>query len=91
MANLNGFRVAVIATDGFEEQELTEPVGALKDAAAKVMVLSPKSGKLQAFRHMDKSITVPANATLADADPEEYDGVMLPGGRSQRRLSAGVA
>jgi protease I len=80
MANLNGFRVAVIASDGFEEQELTEPVGALKDAGAKVTVLSPKSGSLQAFRHMDKSITVPANKRLAEADPEEYDGVMLPGG-----------
>lgn len=80
MANLNGFRVAVIATDGFEEQELTEPVGALKDAGAKVTVLSPKSGKLQAFRHMEKGIMVPANKPLAEADPEEYDGVMLPGG-----------
>jgi protease I len=80
MANLHGFRVAVIATDGFEEQELTEPVGALKDAGAKVTVLSPKSGKLQAFRHMDQSITVPANKPLAEADPDDYDGVMLPGG-----------
>jgi protease I len=80
MANLTGYRVAVIATDGFEEQELTEPVGALKDAGAKVMVLAPKSGNLQAFRHMEKGITVPANKLLADADPDEFDGVVLPGG-----------
>jgi protease I len=80
MANLNGFRVAVIATDGFEEQELTEPVGALKDAGAKVTVLSPKSGNLQAFRHMEKGITVPANKPLSEADPDEFDGVVLPGG-----------
>jgi protease I len=80
MANLTGFRVAVIATDGFEEQELTEPVGALKDAGAKVTILSPKSGKLQAFRHMEKGITVPANKILAEADSDEFDGVMLPGG-----------
>ena len=80
MANLNGFRVAVIATDGFEEQELTEPVGTLKDAAAKVMVLSPKWGncrhsgiwtRVSRFRLMQRWPT---------AIPEEYDGVMLPGG-----------
>lgn len=80
MANLTGFRVAVIASDGFEEQELTEPVGALKDAGAKVTVLAPKTGSLQAFRHMDKSITVPANQLLANADAEQFDGVVLPGG-----------
>jgi protease I len=80
MANLTGYRVAVIATDGFEEQELTEPVGALKDAGAKVTILAPKSGNLQAFRHMEKGITVPANKLLADADPDEFDGVVLPGG-----------
>ena len=80
MVNLTGFRVAVIASDGFEEQELTEPVGALKDAGAKVTVLSPKSGNIQAFRHMDKSMTVPANKVLAEADPDEFDGVVLPGG-----------
>ena len=80
MSNLNGFRVAVIATDGFEEQELTEPVEALKDAGAKVTVLSPKSGNLQAFRHLEKGITVPANKSLSEADADEFDGVLLPGG-----------
>jgi protease I len=80
MANLQGFRVAVIATDGFEEQELTEPIGVLKDVGAEVTILSPKSGDIQAFRHMDKSITVPVNRVLAEADPDEFDGVVLPGG-----------
>src|SRR5580658_7640171 len=80
MANLQGFRVAVIATDGFEEQELTEPIGVLKDVGAEVAILSPKSGDIQAFRRMDKSITVPVNRVLAEADPDEFDGVVLPGG-----------
>ena|ERR1700722_1070709 len=80
MANLTGFRVAVIASDGFEEQELTEPIGALKDAGAKVTILSPKSGDIQAFRHMDKSITVATNKVLAEADADDFDGVVLPGG-----------
>src|ERR1700685_1054446 len=80
MANLNGVRVAVIATDGFEESELTETSGALKDAGAKVTILAPKTGEIQAFRHMDKSITVPAEAELAQADPQQFDAVLLPGG-----------
>lgn len=53
MPQLTNLRVAVIATDGFEEQELTEPVKALKDAGARVEVLSLKSGQIQAFRHHD--------------------------------------
>lgn len=80
MQKLDGFRVAVLASDGFEERELTEPVGFLKDAGAKVTILAPKTGDLQAFRHMDKSITVPADRRLADADADEFDGVLLPGG-----------
>jgi protease I len=80
MANLKGFRVAVIATDGFEESELTEPVKALKDAGAKVTILAPKAGDLQAFRHMEKGTTVRADRLLAEADAEEFDGVLLPGG-----------
>ena len=49
MSKLNGFRVAVLATDGFEESELIEPVKALKDAGAQVTVLSFKPGEIQEF------------------------------------------
>jgi protease I len=80
MAELNGFRVAVLATDGFEEAELTEPVRALREAGASVDVISPKEGEIQAFKHHDKSIRVKADRTLEQARPEEYDAVMLPGG-----------
>ncbi|HEX6506080.1 MAG TPA: type 1 glutamine amidotransferase domain-containing protein [Chloroflexota bacterium] len=80
MAQLSNMRVAVIATDGFEEVELTEPVQTLKDAGATVEIISNKSGPIQAFRHMDKGITVPADKTLNDISPNDYDAVLLPGG-----------
>jgi protease I len=80
MPSLSNMQVAVIATDGFEEQELTEPVQALKEAGAAVDIISPKSDQIQAFRHHDKSIMVNVDRTLAEAQPDAYDAVLLPGG-----------
>jgi protease I len=80
MAELSDLRVAVLATDGFEESELTEPVKALRGAGAIVDVISLKPGKIQAFRHHDKSIQVPVDRTLDEAKPEEYQALLLPGG-----------
>ncbi|MGH2515155.1 MAG: type 1 glutamine amidotransferase domain-containing protein [Ktedonobacterales bacterium] len=80
MAELDNLRVAILATDGFEEAELTEPAKALKDAGAKVDVISLKGGQIQAFKHYDKSITVPVDVTLDRANPGDYDAMMLPGG-----------
>jgi protease I len=78
--SINNLRVAVIATDGFEETELTVPVRTLKEAGAKVDVVSPKTGHIQAFRHFDKSITVNVDRSLEEVNPGSYDAVMLPGG-----------
>jgi protease I len=80
MNELNNFRVAMIATDGFEETELTEPKRALESAGARVDVIAPKPDAIQAFRHHDKSITVPVDRTLDEVRPGDYDAVMLPGG-----------
>jgi protease I len=80
MNALNQFRVAVIATDGFEEVELTETVKALKDAGAQVDVISTKPGMIQAFRHHDKSIQVKVDRTISEVRPSDYDGLLLPGG-----------
>jgi len=77
---LNKLRVAVLATDGFEESELAEPVKALREAGAKVDIIAPKPGRIQAFRHHDKSITVPVDRTLGDTKPDSYDALLLPGG-----------
>lgn len=80
MAQLSNTRVAIIATDGFEEAELTEPMKALKEAGAKVDVVSPQQGEIQAFKHHDKSITVPVDRSLQEVSPNDYDAVVLPGG-----------
>ncbi len=80
MPELNNVRVAILASDGFEEAELTEPRRALIEAGAKVDVIAPQSGEIQAFQHHDKSIKVPVDRTLDEAKSAEYDAVMLPGG-----------
>lgn len=80
MSDLNNIRVAVVASDGFEESELTEPVKALKEAGARVDVISLKKGQIQAFKHFDKSIKVDVDRTLDDALPNDYDALVLPGG-----------
>src|ERR1700731_465327 len=81
MSNLTDFRVAVLATDGFEESELTEPVKALKDAGAQVTILSLKAGQIQAVRHdLDKTVKVKVDRAIRDVSAEEFDAVHLPGG-----------
>jgi protease I len=81
MSELSGFRVAVLATDGFEESELTEPVKALREAGAQVTILSPKLGEIQGVRHdIDKTIRVKVDRTVKGAGAEEFDAVHLPGG-----------
>ena len=81
MSKLTDFRVAVLATDGFEETELTEPVKALKDAGAQMTILSLKTGQIQGVRHdLDKTVRVTVDRALGDATAEEFDAVHLPGG-----------
>ena len=61
MTDLTGLRVAVLATNGFEQSELTEPVRALKEARAEVSIISLKPGEIQALRHdAEKGVTVHA-------------------------------
>jgi protease I len=81
MSQLNDFRVAVLATDGFEETELTEPVTALKDAGAVVTIISLKRGLIQGVRHdLDKTRKLKVDRTIGDVTAEEFDAVHLPGG-----------
>jgi protease I len=81
MANeLNGKRIAVLATDGFEEVELTEPVKELKNAGAEVKVVSPKSGEIQGFNHHDKGSRIPVDLSLDQTSADKFDGLVLPGG-----------
>jgi protease I len=81
MSDLANFRVAVLANDGFEESELTEPVKALRDAGAEVTILSLKPGQIQGVRHdLDKTIKVKVDRAIRDASAAEFDAVHLPGG-----------
>ncbi len=80
MSDLQHIQVAIIALDGFEEVELTEPRKALEKAGAKVEVISAKPGEIQGFQHHDKAGKVRVDRTLDDASPNRYDAVVLPGG-----------
>ncbi|OGW51230.1 MAG: protease [Nitrospirae bacterium GWC2_57_9] len=80
MAQLNKIRAAVFAVDGVEESELTEPVKALCDAGVQVEVISLKPGKIQAFKHHDKTFKINVDRTLNEAAPDDYQVLLLPGG-----------
>ncbi|MGA0600191.1 type 1 glutamine amidotransferase domain-containing protein [Caulobacter sp. KR2-114] len=77
---LHGRKVAVLATDGFEQVELTRPVEALKAAGAQVEVIAPKAGRIQGYNHHDKGDSVTVDRDLAHADAGSYDAIVLPGG-----------
>ncbi|MDQ1404395.1 MAG: protease [Acidobacteriaceae bacterium] len=77
---LNGLRVAILATDGFEEVELLEPRKALDAAGAKTTVIAPKNGKIQGMKHDEKSEKVAVDTTFDNANPADFDAVLLPGG-----------
>jgi protease I len=82
MANeLQGQRVAfLVANEGIEQVELTEPWKAVKDAGATPELIAPKPGTAQAMNHMDMADTFPVDRTTGDADPADYDALVLPGG-----------
>jgi len=77
---LNGKKVAILATDGFEESELLKPLEALKKEGAEVEVVAPKAGDIQGFRHMQPDKTVHVDRQLDRANPADYDAIVLPGG-----------
>ncbi len=79
-AELNGRSVAILATDGVEQVELTKPMQALKEAGAQVQVVAPKSGSIQGWNHFDKGDTIKVDQPLDQADPNRFDALMLPGG-----------
>src|ERR1043165_2709604 len=78
--DLKGRRLAILATDGVEQIELTSPREALENAGAKCVLVAPKDGEVQGFKHHDKADTFKVDMTLDKADPSQFDAVMLPGG-----------
>lgn len=77
---LKGKTVAVLATDGFEQSELTEPVKALRNEGAAVRIVAPKGDQIQGWKHHDKGDRIDVDTTLDQADPNRFDALVLPGG-----------
>jgi deglycase len=81
MANeLKGKRVAFLFTDGAEQVEVTEPLEAVRKAGAKTDIVSLEKGEVEMWKHFDKGDKMTADVAVADADPSDYDGLVLPGG-----------
>lgn len=81
MGILDGKRIAILATDGVEQVELTEPRDAVTAEGARTELLSPQDGKIQAMNgDIEPADTFAVDRTVAAADPADYDGVLLPGG-----------
>ncbi|HEX3071126.1 MAG TPA: type 1 glutamine amidotransferase domain-containing protein [Thermoanaerobaculia bacterium] len=80
MTDLNGKRVAILVTDGFEQIELTSPCEALDRAGAKTVLVSPKDGEVQGWKHHDKGGRFKVDLTLNQAKASDFDAVVLPGG-----------
>jgi len=77
---LDGKKVAILVTDGFEQVEMTKPRGALDEAGAETKIVSLKPGKIQGMHHADKGDKFDVDLTLDEARPEEFDALMIPGG-----------
>ena len=77
---LEGKKVAILATDGFEQSELTEPYKALREAGAEAVVVAPKAGKIQGMKHAEQGEQVDVDLALDQADADDFDALVLPGG-----------
>jgi protease I len=79
-SDLTNRKVAILATDGFEQVELTEPRQALEQAGAQVHVIAPAGNTIQGWNHYDKGDQIPVDCTLDQVSASDYDALVLPGG-----------
>jgi protease I len=80
MPQLKKMKVAILTENGFEQSELTSPKEAMEKAGVTVDIVSPQNKEVKAWDVNDWGITLPVDVSLEQANPEEYDGLMLPGG-----------
>jgi protease I len=80
MENLNGLKVAILVTDGFEQVELVEPRKALDQAGAKTSIVSPKDGRVRGWKFTEWGDELPVDVSLNRTRPEDFDALLLPGG-----------
>lgn len=77
---LNGKKIAILATDGFEQSELVEPKQALEEAGAQTHIVSLSQGKVKGWKDKQWGDELPVDITLEEANAEAYNGLLLPGG-----------
>ncbi|MCC6346376.1 MAG: type 1 glutamine amidotransferase [Nitrospirales bacterium] len=77
---LEGMKVAILVADYFEQVEMTEPKKALDEAGAITKIVAPKPGRVTGFKHDTKGDAFTVDATLEEANPDDFDAVLLPGG-----------
>jgi len=77
---LNGKKIAFLATDGVEQVELAEPWKAVENVGGEPELLSIQGGKIQGFEHLDKGEMFPVGKHVSQAEVDDYDGLVLPGG-----------
>ncbi|HKK38360.1 MAG TPA: type 1 glutamine amidotransferase domain-containing protein [Cryomorphaceae bacterium] len=80
MNNIENKRVAILATDGFEESELTSPMKALKENGATVHVVSTDSGKIKSWKDGNWNMEIDVDKTVSDVTSSDYDALVIPGG-----------
>lgn len=81
MANeLQGKKIAILVTDGFEQVELTEPKKALEEAGAETHIIAPKDGEVKGWNHTDWGETFKVDKKLSSVSADDYNGLLLPGG-----------
>ena len=77
---LDGIKVAILATDGFEQSELVEPKKALEEAGATTHIVSPESGEIKGWNEKNWGDKFTVDVELNQANAEDYDALVLPGG-----------
>lgn len=77
---LSGKKVAILVADGFEQVEMTEPRRALEEAGAQTFLISPSQGKVRGWQHTEWGDSFDVDVPIAQANPEDYDDLLLPGG-----------
>jgi protease I len=81
MPNIRQARIAILATNGFEQAELEVPLAKLREAGATVDVVSPESGEIKGWDHKDWGRPVKVDKKLDSVNPSDYDAIVLPGGQ----------
>jgi len=79
-SSLDGMKVAILVSDGFEQSEMTEPRKALDSAGAQTQIVSPLDGSVRGWKHLDPADPFEVDVPLQNANAGDFDALLLPGG-----------